>query len=836
MQKTKNKQNVIIIALILTMFFSMITILPTGNSAVPIRTKTTFAFCTVTPNPIGVGQEALVWMGISDYLSIVTDGWKDITVTVTYPDNTTKTLGPFRTDSTGSTGTIFIPAMSGTYKFVSHFPAQWYNWTNQADVYYEASDSPVFELNVTDEIVPNYPGSPLPTEYWSRPVNAQNREWSEITGDWLWGQSLNNYPYYNWKVTGNSMAPDSGHILWTKNVVFGGLASAELDAESFFPGDAYEGYFLNAVILGGTLFYNRYQADGGTRVKQTVVAVDLKSGETLWENDFNNTRIAFAQVLKFNSFNTQGAYPYLWCTTGTTWDAYDAFSGRWEYSYKNVPSGATPIVGPSGELLVYTVNTQRNWVSLWNSSLAVTAAQGVGQVTGSWIRGSKGTVIDATNGIQWNKTLPATLPGSLLCALEDRIIGGIDNTYNTHLAAINDDYSHTFWAISTKPGQEGTVLFNITWTPTVPDVASAFVGASMEDGIMVIALKDTRQLVALSIDNGQQLWGPTESQTPVDVFTIGNYRRGAKAIADGMVFSGGMGGRLHAYDAKTGALLWTFDSRQAFTEMQWSDNWPIYLSFIADGKIYLHQAEHSVNQPLPRGAPFICLNETTGELIWSINLRGTHWGGYPIIGDSTVAMFNTYDNRIYALGKGPSKTTIIASPKISTEGGSVLLEGYVTDISPGLKNYAIEARFPEGVAAVSDASQSQWMTYVYGELPKPANTTGVEVTLSLIDSNGNFRSIGTTTTDARGFYTYQWVPDIPGKYIVFAQFPGTNSYYPSSAEGAFVVDPAAATPEPTQEPITSMTDSYFVPAVAGIIVSIFIVGAILAILTLRKRP
>jgi hypothetical protein len=269
--------------------------------------------------------------------------------------------------------------------------------------------------------------------------------------------------------------------------------------------------------------------------------------------------------------------------------------------------------------------------------------------------------------------------------------------------------------------------------------------------------------------------------------------------------------------------------------MQWSDNWPIYLSFIADGKIYLHQAEHSVNQPMPRGAPFICLNETTGELIWSINLRGTHWGGYPIIGDSTVAMFNTYDNRIYALGKGPSKTTIIASPKISTEGGSVLLEGYVTDISPGLKDYAIEARFPEGVAAVSDASQSEWMMHVYDQLPMLTDATGVEVTLSVIDSNGNYRIIGTTTTDTKGFYSYQWLPDITGKYLVIAEFSGTNSYYPSYAEGAFVVDAAATTPTPTQAPAQSTADMYFVPAVAGIIAAIF-VCFIITLLLIRKRP
>jgi hypothetical protein len=831
----ENYKKTIGILLTLTMALSMVIMLPAADSAVPVRSKTTYAFCTVTPTPIGVGQEALVWMGISDYLNIYTDGWKDLTVSVTKPDNTTETLGPFRTDSTGSTGTKYIPTLSGTYYFQSHFPAQWYNWTNQADVLYKASDSPVFALNVTEDFVQYYPSSSLPTEYWTRPVNAQNREWAEITGNWLWGQSLNNYPYYNWKVTGNSYAPEAGHILWTKAVTDGGIAGAEIGTESFFPGDAYEGYFLDSLIIGGVLYYNKYQGDGGTRVEQVVVAVDLKTGQQLWERNFNNTRITFGQVLKYNSFNTQGAYPYLWSVQGSTWNAYDAATGRWEYGMTNVPSGATPILGPNGELLIYTVNAANGWVSMWNSTKVVIGSR-TDQTAGSWIRSDKGRVFDAMAGIQWNKTIPKTLPGIVLSVLEDRIIGGTDDTYNTHLAIIKNDYSHTFWCISTKPGQEGTILFNKTWVPTTTDVASAFVGASSADGIMIVALKDTRQIVALSLDTGNLLWGPTESQTPVDVFTIGNYRRGAKAIADGMVFSGGMGGRLHAYEASSGNLLWTYDVRQEFTEMQWSDNWPIYLSFIADGKIYLHSAEHSVNQPLPRGAPFVCLNETTGEKIWSINLRGTHWGGYPIIGDSTIAMFNTYDNRIYALGKGPSQTTIVASPKISTEGSSVLLEGYVTDISPGLNDFGIRARFPQGVAAVSDASQSEWMTYVYDQLPKPADATGVQVVLNVIDSNGNFREIGKTTTDSNGFYNLQWTPDITGKYVVIAQFSGSNSYYPSYAESAFVVDAAAATPTPTVTPPQSAADMYFVPAIAGLFVLVIVVAIVLALLMLRKRP
>ena len=84
------------------------------------------------------------------------------------------------------------------------------------------------------------------------------------------------------------------------------------------------------------------------------------------------------------------------------------------------------------------------------------------------------------------------------------------------------------------------------------------------------------------------------------------------------------------------------------------------------------------------------------------------------------------------------------------------------------------------------------MAYVYMQQPKPNNATGVPVTLSVVDSNGNFREIGTTTTDATGFYSLQWKPDIDGKYVVYAKFGGSQSYWPSESTTAFAVDPAAA--------------------------------------------
>ena len=118
--------------------------------------------------------------------------------------------------------------------------------------------------------------------------------------------------------------------------------------------------------------------------------------------------------------------------------------------------------------------------------------------------------------------------------------------------------------------------------------------------------------------------------------------------------------------------------------------------------------EHSAENPLPRGAPYICVNATDGSEIFRVNgmYRETRWGGNGVIGDSIIATMDTYDQRIYAIGKGPSQTTINA-PTVSADAGkSFIIQGSVTDISPGTQTSALQMRFPNGVPAVSDASQS----------------------------------------------------------------------------------------------------------------------------------
>jgi len=126
------------------------------------------------------------------------------------------------------------------------------------------------------------------------------------------------------------------------------------------------------------------------------------------------------------------------------------------------------------------------------------------------------------------------------------------------------------------------------------------------------------------------------------------------------------------------------------------------------------------------------------------------------------------------------------------------------------------------------------MEYVYMQKPKPSDVTGVEVVISVLDPNGNYYEVGTTTSDDKGFYNFAFTPLVPGEYKIDAAFEGSESYYGSSAVTAINVEQAPdATPPPTSEPL-SMADIYLVPSTIGIIVAIAVVGLVI-VLMLRKR-
>ena len=850
MKMTKSKTTIAIAILIFAMTLSLFA-KPTNAQAPTLKT---YPFVDAVPNPVGVGEETLIRFGIFQELGSVEFGWKNITITVTKPDTTTETLGPYTTDSTGGTAVLYTPNQVGTYKLKMNFPQQlcpltFFNLEGGnlilEGTIMQASTTDVLNLVVQQEPLPSYPDQPLPAEYWTRPIDPQLRSWYSISGNWIARPD-------NWFAPDNA-APETPHVLWAKPLDYyggltGGLLGPTQVPASHETGDAYEGKWQSSVIIDGILFYNRMPASfaGSFQHQNGIFAVDLRTGQQIWFR--NNTWLSFGQILYFNSWNYDGVYQYLWDTTNPgTWNAYSPSTGEWLYSMTNVPAG-TQFYGPNGEICIMVIDSANHRLALWNSTAAGFAhyPEHAGYMLGdygSWAHFVHGLTFDASvpGAYTWNVSIPAGIePGlsffaPILKVYPDRVMS----------IAFNDTQVRV-WALNTKDltnaSTSTSLLFDKTWSAPAEWLAGSntihYAGATNDvaNGVIAVWDKELRTFYGFSTETGNYLWA-TAGEHFLDIYGFGNVEH-TWLFAYGHLYSVGVAGIVYCYDQQTGKTLWTYNMTEPFNEVVTGDNWWGWITFISDGKVYVGTVEHSAEMPIPRGGPYVCLNATTGDVIWRVNgmFRQTRWGGDAILGDSIIATMDTYDQQIYAIGKGPTTTTVSAPDLSSTFGSSVVIKGTVMDTASGTKNEGITARFPNGVPAVSDDSQSEWMLYVYKQFGRPLNATGVDVSIDVLDANGNFRNIGTTKTDTNGFYTFQWKPDISGQFTVYASFGGSKAYYGSYTETSFAVDPAP-TAAPTAIPQSGLATTadimtYMVGGVIAIIIAIAIVG----FLILRKHP
>jgi outer membrane protein assembly factor BamB len=288
---------------------------------------------------------------------------------------------------------------------------------------------------------------------------------------------------------------------------------------------------------------------------------------------------------------------------------------------------------------------------------------------------------------------------------------------------------------------------------------------------------------------------------------------------------------MQAYNATTGELVWTYNAEGVGEESPYG-NYPIQVEAVAGDKIYTASWEHSYTHPLIRGPNLRCVNATDGTEVWSI----LDFGPGAAVADGRLVSSNSMDNMIYCYGKGPSGTTVAASPVVSVHGSNVVISGTVTDqTTTGRRNTNDLVDFTlQGTPAISDEDMSAYMEYLFMQQVYPADAKGVEVVLTVVDPNSNVYEIGRTTSDVNGFYSLTFEPLVPGDYTIVASFEGSASYYGSQAVTALNVEEApAATAEPTPPP-ASVADMYLIPSVAGIIVAILVIGIVI-ILMLRKR-
>jgi hypothetical protein len=427
----------------------------------------------------------------------------------------------------------------------------------------------------------------------------------------------------------------------------------------------------------------------------------------------------------------------------------------------------------------------------------------------------------------WSTPLPTTFNGdnislSIAAVTEDVILMRMV-PYAVQWQGSNNGYSYDA-GYDARTGAKlwGPINQTGIW-PAYEDVSLMCAG----DGYYVLRNKDRGQVYGFDMTTGQNIWGPVQ-------LVVGGYSPifAAGIIGYGRVYVSDLGGYVNAVNLETGELEWTYFAGNSGVDTPF-ESYPIFgynTQSMADNKLFL--TEGIMYTPPMHPSYRLAINCTDGTLVWKILQYACTCTGP--IADGYLISWNSFDNSIYSFGKGPSATTVAASPAVSVHGSSVIVTGTVMDKSGGTTQDVITTRFPDGLPAMSDADQEAWMEYAYMQQVRPADATGVEVSISVVDPNDNAYEVGTATSDDMGFYKFAFTPEVPGEYSIYATFAGSESYYGSTAVTAINVEDApAATPAPTPTP-APMTDTYVLGIGAGAIIAIVIIGLVI-ILMLRKR-
>lgn len=798
---------------------------PTGVT--PNETITIKAYLSFAPNPIGLNQSLLVNMWTTPALNPhrFHQGYK---VTITAPDGTQeiKTLNSYCADATA--WFEYTPTQVGTYQLKFEFPGeyypagQYYNGyivTNTsgnylASAYYTPCYTEEQNLTVQSNMVASWPPSALPTDYWTRPVHLENREWWSILGNYpgdgvvgggsTWPDDTNTY-MSNYGYTPYVQAPETSHIVWKRLGALSGLigGSAGIYGVTNNPGTP-------SVIYMGRCYQTLTVPINGVPTS-CAVCYDLRTGQQYYAIPVASGGVTPSYVSC--KLSTAEAVP-----GGTGDDTYDV-------SLLSIGTRLIKIDPYTGAVTLNVTGITATSSMFYNDPY-VMSFQTLGSGTSTkyclvnWT--TAGTETNFTNRIISNVTLAWTLPVFPNTAA----MGGTSRVYDF-------EANVAVWSCGMVTSAAGAL--DGTWIR----VADLTTGAELWN----ITVSDTRYSsasiladhgkLAILMQNGYwMVWnsrtGKLQYETELMTYPWGAASFGAYAAqsAYGLFYRESYDG-IYAFNWTNGQIVWHFSAPSVSFETPYSGNTSFNSGgMIVDGKLYVANSEHTTTWPRTRGWKLFCLNATTGEEIW--NITGAATPGAVLDGYLTAS--NADDGYMYVYGKGQTATTVSAPDLVVTQGTGVVIKGTVLDMSPA----------QEGTPCVSVESMTTQMEYLHMQLPIDGiwhneTLTGVTVKLTAIDSNGNSIDIGTVVTSGYyGTFSKAWTPPNEGDYQIIASFAGDDSYGSSSASTGISVSAAASTtPSPT--PLAIASNPPYEMYTVGMGIAIIIAIAIVGLLILRKK-
>jgi outer membrane protein assembly factor BamB len=837
----------------------------------------TVPYLSFVPNPIGVGQVLTVNVWEQPALTVAR-AHTGYTVTITNPDGTTTTVGPF--DSyLGDTTAYFtwVPTVAGNYTLQFSFAGDYYpagtytdgflNYTGPLvsgaapftatqSCYYEPSITAKYTLIVQQNPVASVQPSALPGpgDYWSRPIQPGNREWWVIggndpnnqvgggTGTPGWPDNTNvytsvsSYAYVPY-VTG----PTSAHIVWRMqgygyDGIYGGLIDGAATT-ALGPGNDFTGASVTSgasgpgqsgnpnIVFNGRCYETITEPYQG--VTQPVwTCFDLQTGKIYWQltnQTHTPTLISYSQQNPpviggaFRADRTQPSLVYI---------------GASAVSNLGLVIKYNPVTGAI---------IANSTIPLTSGTLYadpyVLSVQNIGNTSSPNYRLINWTLDGITPGLSFQ-----SLPGIQANFATYNLISNISWPFSTlgnpdfESMISATTYSATSLATGTavpSPGSTsdvyvaaaslvtGQLLWNVSSGVPYP----IYTGNEVADHGLYAIRFDDGYWYAYNLDTGALAWKSQLSSYAWGVF-------GAYSVqsAYGLLYYGQYDGVV-AYNWTNGQIAWWYQApavspfESDFNNGTASFNGSVYAFYggavVADGMYYTYAIEHSPTAPIERGWGIYCINATTGALVWE-TLGAMNPG---VVSDGYLTAVSIYDGYMNTFGMGLSATTVSSPQTEVVAGHNAVISGTVVDQSPA----------QPGTPCVSDASMGDWMAYLHQQAACPANVTGVPISIDTIDPNGNYMHIATVTTDGTsGTFGYTWTtPTITGEYKITATYAGDDSYsYSTATTYADVVAPTATaspTATATASNLATTTDllTYMIVGIIAIIIAIAIVGLVL---------
>jgi hypothetical protein len=167
----------------------------------------TQTWISARPKIVGEGQTVLVnvWSTPASNAGRKLMGYH---ITITKPDGTMDEFTQNSERDTAATWLEYTPDQIGEYKYKVDFPGTFcppgiYNdgviYIDQASAgagyqgvptvytgstYYKPASSPTYTFTVQKDMVWSWSAAGVPTDYWTRPVPVEHREWLPIIGGW----------------------------------------------------------------------------------------------------------------------------------------------------------------------------------------------------------------------------------------------------------------------------------------------------------------------------------------------------------------------------------------------------------------------------------------------------------------------------------------------------------------------------------------------------------------------------------------------------------------------------------------------------------------------------